>query len=81
MTVVRMRGTDEASSSLLFYVDLEKRIPAHHPLHKFRQVVNDALQRLNGDFDAVLRRLWSPLDCAGAVDSGQPDPYPVSIRF
>lgn len=48
-----MRGTDEASSSLLCYVDLEKRIPAHHPLHKFRQVVNDALQRLNGDFDAV----------------------------
>ncbi|RWR04110.1 IS5 family transposase [Paenirhodobacter populi] len=48
-----MRGTDEASSSLFSYVDLEERIPAHHPLRKVRQVVNDALSSLNADFDAV----------------------------
>ncbi len=38
-----MRGTDGTSGSLFSHVDLEKRIPARHPLRKIRQVVNDAL--------------------------------------
>lgn len=46
-----MRGTDEKSGSLFSYVDLEERIPARHPLRKIRQVVNDALASLDGDFD------------------------------
>jgi transposase len=46
-----MRGTDEKSGSLFSYVDLEERIPARHPLQKIRQVVNDALASLDGDFD------------------------------
>jgi transposase len=45
-----MRGTDEASGSLFSYVDLEERIPARHPLRKIRQVVNDALASLDGEF-------------------------------
>ena len=45
-----MRGTDEASGSLFSYVDLGERIPARHPLRKIRQVVNDALARLDADF-------------------------------
>lgn len=48
-----MRGTDEASGSLFSYIDLEERIPAHHPLRKIRQVVNDALSSMSTDFDAV----------------------------
>lgn len=48
-----MRGTDEASGSLFSYVELEQRIPAHHPLRKIRQVVNHALTSLTADFDAV----------------------------
>ncbi len=53
MTGVTMRGTDETSGSLFSYVDLEERIPAHHPLRKIRQVVNDALSSLDADFSAV----------------------------
>ena len=45
-----MRGTDETSGSLFSYVDLEERIPARHPLRKIRQVVNDALASLDGEF-------------------------------
>lgn len=45
-----MRGTDETSGSLFSYVDLEERIPAGHPLRKIRQVVNDALASLDGEF-------------------------------
>ena len=48
-----MRGTDEARGSLFSYVDLEERIPARHPLRKIRQIVNDALASLDGDFDVL----------------------------
>lgn len=48
-----MRGTDEGSGSLFSYVDLEERIPAGHPLRKVRQIVNDALGRLDSEFDRL----------------------------
>ena len=48
-----MRGTDEAAGSLFSHVNLEGRIPARHPLRKIRQVVNDALARLDADFDRL----------------------------
>ena len=48
-----MRGTDEAAGSLFGYVDLEERIPLRHPLRKVRQVVNDALTSLDGEFDRL----------------------------
>jgi len=48
-----LRGTDETIGSLFSYVDLEERIPARHPLRKIRQIVNDALASLDGDFDVL----------------------------
>ena len=48
-----MRGTDEASGSLFSSIDLEDRIPGRHPLRKIRQVVNDALARLDREFEAL----------------------------
>jgi transposase len=48
-----MRGTDQTSGSLFSYVDLEDRIPASHPLRKIRQIVDDALASLDGDFDRL----------------------------
>ena len=48
-----MRGTDETSGSLFSCVDLEDRIPTRHPLRKIRQIVNDALASLDGDFDVL----------------------------
>ncbi|ETD80432.1 transposase IS4 [Rhodobacter capsulatus B6] len=56
-----MRGTDETSGSLFSYVDLEDRIPAKHPLRKIRQVVNDALASLDGDFEGLYVRFGRPL--------------------
>lgn len=55
-----MRGTDEASVSLFSYVDLEERIPAGHPLHKIRQIVNDALTSLDTEFDALYTDFGRP---------------------
>ena len=48
-----MRGTDKTSGSLFSYVDLEDRIPPRHPLRKIRQVVNDALASLDGEFEQL----------------------------
>jgi transposase len=45
-----MRGSDERTGSLFSFVDLEERVPARHPLRKIRQIVNDALAALDGDF-------------------------------
>jgi transposase len=55
-----MRGTDETSGSLFSYVDLEERIPPRHPLRKIRQVVNDALASLDGEFEALYADFGRP---------------------
>ncbi len=62
-----MRGTDETSRSLFSYVDLEERIPPRHPLRKIRQVVNDALASLDGEFEALY------------TDSGRPSIPPERL--
>ncbi len=53
MRGVMMRGTDETRGALFSYVDLEDRVPPHHPLRKIRQVVNDTLASLDADFGAL----------------------------
>jgi transposase len=45
-----MRGSDLRSGALFSYVDLEKRVPEKHPLRKIRQLVNDVLRDLDGEF-------------------------------
>ncbi len=45
-----MRGSDERTGELFSYVDLEKRVPAKHPLRAVRGIVNDVLAGLDGDF-------------------------------
>ena len=56
-----MRGSDERSGSLFSYVDLEARIRGDHPLRVIREIANEALSALDGEF-AVLypRRLGRP---------------------
>jgi transposase len=48
-----MRGSDERTGSLFSFVDLEARVPQRHPLRKIRQIVNDALGDLDGEFSAL----------------------------
>ena len=67
MAGMMMRGTDEKSGSLFSYVDLEGRVPARHPLRKIRQVVNDALSSLDGEFEALY------------VDFGRPSMAPERL--
>ena len=48
-----MRGSDERSSELFSYVDLEDRIAAKHPLRLIRTIVNEVLTTLNAEFAAL----------------------------
>lgn len=48
-----MRGLDERSGELFSYVDLERRVPARHPLRAIRAIVNEALGTLDEEFQAI----------------------------
>lgn len=55
-----MRGEDVRSSSLFSYVDLESRVPATHPLRAIREIVNQALGELSGEFQALYSHTGRP---------------------
>lgn len=48
-----MRGSDERTGSLFSYVDLEARVRGDHPLRVIREIVNAALEEMDGDFAAL----------------------------
>ncbi len=62
-----MRGTDERTGELFSYVDLEKRVPAKHPLRLVRAVVNEVLAALDSDFSKAY------------ADSGRPSIAPERL--
>ena len=48
-----MRGADGMQESLFTVAKLEDFVPAGHPLRAVRQLVNEALMRLNGLFNTI----------------------------
>lgn len=52
-----MRGSDSRTGELFSYVDLEARVRRDHPLRAIREIVNEVLSGLAGEFAA----LYSPL--------------------
>jgi transposase len=55
-----MRGPDTRTGELFSYVDLEKRVPAKHPLRLVRGVVNDVLAALDDDLAKAYARDGRP---------------------
>jgi transposase len=56
----RMRGEDRSSGSLFSYVDLESRIPSNHPLRVIREIVNEVLWSLRGEFEGLYSSTGRP---------------------
>ncbi len=55
-----MRGQDDGSGTLFSYIDLEDRVPATHPLRLIRGIVNEALETLSGEFEAMYSHMGRP---------------------
>ena len=55
-----MRGEDRSNGELFSYVSIEERIHAKHPLRLIREVVNEALCSMSGEFDALYARDGRP---------------------
>ena len=55
-----MRGGDERRGELFSYVDLEARVRRDHPLRAIREMVNEALAALAGDFAALYSGIGRP---------------------
>ena len=55
-----MRGKDSSSGRLFSYVDLERRVPADHPLRLIRTVVNEVLGSLSGEFERLYSATGRP---------------------
>lgn len=55
-----MRGTDDRSDQLFSYVSCEARVPADHPLRPIRMIVDEALEVLSSEFEALYSRQGRP---------------------
>ena len=55
--VLWMRGTDRRSGKLFSYIDLDQRVPVHHPRRAIRGLVNEALSNIGPELEAVNSRI------------------------
>ena len=55
-----MRGDDVQQEAMFSYLSPEARVPQDHPLRPLRQMVNQALAELDGEFQAMYAREGRP---------------------
>ena len=55
-----MRGNDGKQNELFSYISLEAQVPKNHPLRKMREMVDEALEGMSGDFDEMYSRMGRP---------------------
>jgi transposase len=55
-----MRGDDKQTAGFFSYVSCEARVPADHPLRPIRAIVDEALEILSPDFEAMYSPIGRP---------------------
>ncbi|ESQ85342.1 hypothetical protein ABENE_19010 [Asticcacaulis benevestitus DSM 16100 = ATCC BAA-896] len=55
-----MRGSDIQTAGLFSYVSCEARVPPSHPLRSIRAIVEEALEVLSPDFEAMYSAIGCP---------------------
>ena len=55
-----MRGDENQQEALFSYVNLDQRVPTHHPLRAIRKMAEQALAGLSAHFDALYARRGRP---------------------
>jgi hypothetical protein len=59
-TLLVMRGKPERQMAMLTTLSTEDLIPVDHPIRRIRKVVDEVLDGLDGDFEAMYSRLGRP---------------------
>jgi transposase len=60
MEVGRMRGRRDPQIAMLAFIDLEERVPTHHPLRPIKRLVDEALADLSSTFDEMYAKDGRP---------------------
>jgi len=55
-----MRGSDRRSGELFSYLSIEERIRADHPLRTIREIVNEALEAISAELEALYASTGRP---------------------
>jgi transposase len=55
-----MRGNDIQTAGLFSYVSCEARVPTNHPLRAIRAIVDEGLDILSSDFEAMYSAIGRP---------------------
>jgi transposase len=55
-----MRGTDQRQQGMFSYVSLEARVPKEHPLRPVREMVDEALREMSGEFSRMYSSMGRP---------------------
>jgi transposase len=55
-----MRGQQTQQTQLFSYIPLESRIPAGHPLRRIREMVDEILSQMSGDFERLYSHTGRP---------------------
>jgi len=55
-----MRGDENQQPAMFSYVNLDQRVPTHHPLRAIRKMADQALAELSAHFDALYARRGRP---------------------
>jgi transposase len=55
-----MRGDENQQEAMFSYVNLDQRVPTHHPLRAIRKMADQALAELSSHFDALYARRGRP---------------------
>lgn len=55
-----MRGTEEVQDAMFSYISAEQRVRKDHPLRPIRQILDQVLERLSGEFDGMYASTGRP---------------------
>lgn len=70
-----MRGADQKQEAMFSYISPQKRVPAHHPLRRAREIVDAVLPEMPPHFARVVAPMGRPSIAPERVLRDMPDEH------